>query len=273
MTFPQSPRVVYDQDTLGQVVCALSFPPILTIGTETPAALQEALRVDYPLYETSPAGAQLQIEGDAPPGMLEVLSQIGLGQAGLGGRQAPQQHRFLTADRTRTVVVGPRVLALEVTDYSEWGDFSRHLNAARAAVEEIYQPAFYSRVGLRYQDVIRRGMLKDSSNWTDVIKPPFLGLLGAKELSSIQEQGTVALIALDRQGSFIRLNHGLGIDEDTKESVYVIDADFYTEERQHGTDIDDLLRYFNVEAGNLFRWAITPALHDALGPRTTDESV
>ena len=268
MTFPQSPRVVYEQDTLSQVVCALAFPPILSIGTETPTALQEALRGEYPLYETRPAGGgQIQIDGDDPRPMLQVLSQIGLGQ-----QQMPQQHRFSTEDQSRTVVVGPRLLALEDTSYTEWPRFSANMGVARTAVEDIYRPAFYSRVGLRYQDVIRKEMLKESSKWTDLIQPTFLGLLGTEDVSTIKEVGTAALIALDRSGSFVRLNHGLAIDEDTQESVYIIDADFYTEERQDGTDIEDLLGYFRAEAGNLFRWAITPALHDALGPREGDPS-
>lgn len=266
MTFPESPRVVYEQDTLNQVVCALNFPPILSIGTETPAELQEALRESYPLYESRPTGPQLQLEGDGPPqGMIEMLGQLGLGQ-----RPMPQQHRFSTEDQTRTVVVGPRLLAVEDATYDEWAAFSQHVAVARAAVERIYRPAFYTRVGLRYQDVIRRKMLKDDAEWTDVIKPTLLGLLGAPELDTIQELSGTALISLDHPESFVRVNHGLGTDEATKDNVYVIEADFYTEGRSHGNDIDSLLTYFNTEAGNLFRWAITQELHDALGRRTNN---
>ena len=266
MTFPQSPRIVYKQDTLSQVICALSFPPILSIGTETPAALQEALRAEYPLYETEPAGPQLQLEGQAPPRILEMLGQFGLGQGRL-----PQRHRFSTEDQARSVVVGPRLLAVQDNAYHEWGVFSRFVAAARDAIERIYHPAFYTRVGLRYQDVIRKQMLKDDAQWTDVVKPAFLGLLGTPEFHAVQELTSMALVGLDRPGSLVRLNHGLGIDEETNDSVYVIDADFYTEEKCNGSDIDGLLGYFNAEAGNLFRWAITPALHDSLGRRDTDQ--
>jgi uncharacterized protein (TIGR04255 family) len=79
------------------------------------------------------------------------------------------------------VVVGPRLLAVEDRAYQEWDVFSRHVAAARAAVEGLYRPAFYTRVGLRYQDVIRRQMLKEGAEWTYVVKPMFLGLLGARE--------------------------------------------------------------------------------------------
>jgi uncharacterized protein (TIGR04255 family) len=261
MTFPKSPRVVYGQDTLSQVVCALNFPPILSIGSETPAALQEALRTEYPLYEARPAGGQLQLAG-APPGLVEMLGQFPLGQG-----QTALQHRFTTEDESRSVVVGPRLLAVEDTDYEEWSSFYQNVASARIAVEEIYRPAFYARVGLRYQNVIRREMLKDGAVWTDVIKPTFLGLLGTPEIDTVKELAGAALIELDLAGSLVRVNHGLATDEQSSDVVYLIDADFYTEERCNGAEIDDILGYFNSEAGNLFRWAITTELHDALGRR------
>lgn len=261
MTFPKSPRVVYGQDTLSQVVCALNFPPILSIGTDTPAALQEALRAEYPLYEARPAGGQFQIEG-APAGLVELIGQLPLGQGPAG-----RQHRFTTEDEARSVLVGPRLLAVEENSYVEWASFQRPVAQARAAVEALYRPAFYTRVGLRYQDVIKREMLKANAEWTDVIKPTFLGLMGAQEIATVQEVAASALIDLDRVGSKVRVNHGLATDETNRDIVYLIDADFYTETRCDGGEIDDILAYFNAEAGNLFRWAITADLHDALGRR------
>jgi uncharacterized protein (TIGR04255 family) len=261
MTFPESPRVVYEQDTLSRVVCALNFPPILSIGSEMPAALQEALRTEYPLYEARPTGGQLQLAG-APPGLADLLGQFPLGQG-----QMALQHRFTTEDESRSVVVGPRLLAVEDTEYEQWPSFYENVAKARAAVEDIYRPAFYARVGLHYQDVIRREMLKEDAKWTDVIKPTFLGLLGAPEVDSVTELASAALVVLDLPESYVRINHGLATDESTNDVVYLIDADFYTDKRCDGGDIDDVLGYFNSEAGNLFRWAITSELHDALGRR------
>jgi uncharacterized protein (TIGR04255 family) len=65
----------------------------------------------------------------------------------------------------------------------------------------------------------------------------------------------------------VRINHGLATDESGDDVVYLIDADFYTDKRCDGGEIDGILGYFNSEAGNLFRWAITAELHDALGRR------
>lgn len=67
----------------------------------------------------------------------------------------------------------------------------------------------------------------------------------------------------------LRIQHGLAQAEgesDTK-VVYLIDSEFFTDTRQEGSAVYELLDYFNTEAGRLFRWAITDDLRDALGVR------
>ena len=43
--------------------------------------------------------------------------------------------------------------------YTQWEDFTRHIEFVVPLFEEEYRPAFYTRVGLRYVDAITRGNL------------------------------------------------------------------------------------------------------------------
>lgn len=49
MLFPESERVIYDQNPLEEVICELRFPQILRIESEAPAAFQDRVRGEYPL--------------------------------------------------------------------------------------------------------------------------------------------------------------------------------------------------------------------------------
>jgi uncharacterized protein (TIGR04255 family) len=258
MTFPESQRVVYAADTLVEVVCQLNFPPVLSIGSETPVALQDRLRAIYPLYATvQPLGA--------PPELAALIQQL--------PNQLPQsmQHRFTTADEQRSITVGPRMLAVTTSNYDEWPVFLEEIETARAAVEEIYRPAFYGRVGLRYQDVIDQEAIGLDAPWSELITPTLLGLFGASEpeiRNAVKESGANVRLELDgAQGAFVHINHGLAQRENSDHRVYLIDADYFTERQIQGGEVREQLEYFNAEAGRLFRWAITDTLRDALGRR------
>jgi uncharacterized protein (TIGR04255 family) len=259
MTFPESERVVYEANTLSEVACQLNFPPVLAVTGETPIALQERLRATYPLYESIPPF------GGAPPQLAALIQQF---------PNAPSQalqHRFTTADGANSITVGPQMLAVTTTAYKEWPVFLESIQAAKAAVEEIYSPAFYTRVGLRYQDVIDRAGLHLDAGWAELLSPTLLGFFGAHEpeiREAVRESGSNVRIALDgAEDATVHINHGLAQREDSDERVYLIDADYFTNRQREAGEINELLGYFNKEAGRLFRWAITDTLRSALGKR------
>jgi uncharacterized protein (TIGR04255 family) len=257
MTFPASDRVVYAANTLAEVACQLNFPPVLAIGVETPVALQERLRGTYPLYEA------LHPFGGMPAQIANLVQQM---------PNAPNQgmqHRFTTADGSGSVTVGPQLLAITTTAYKEWPIFLEAIRMARAAVENLYSPAFYTRIGLRYQDVIDPKELKLDATWEELLSPTLLGFFGASEpeiRDAVKESGSNVRIELDgATESAVHINHGLAQKADSDDRVYLIDADYFTNRQRDSEEIDELLGYFNTEAGRLFRWAITDTLRAALG--------
>ena len=50
MSFPDTPRVIYNKNPLAEVICQLRFPSILLIDAGLPAGFQERIRAMYPLF-------------------------------------------------------------------------------------------------------------------------------------------------------------------------------------------------------------------------------
>src|SRR5260370_1097479 len=68
MTFPDSPRVIYNTNPLEEVICQLKFPPILKIESVPPATFQDEIRSTYPLFQDIP-GTLI----DVPPEIAKML--------------------------------------------------------------------------------------------------------------------------------------------------------------------------------------------------------
>jgi uncharacterized protein (TIGR04255 family) len=258
MPFPESKRVVFQQNPLVEVICQLRFPTILQIGSEEPAAFQNRVRADYPLYEKADRAGAL------PREISELLAQLPVPLPVQG-----PTHRFLTADSNRSIALGRDFLAVTEKNYKRWEGFREEVERAQRGVAEIYQPAFYSRIGLRYKDVIDRDKLGLADHqWDSLIKSFVIGVLGVAEVRDDVE-GLVgqAQVRLDEvPGGFVRLRHGLIDVGPNGKKAYQIDVDCFTEERNESQDVFGVLDRFNRVAGNLFRWAITPQLHSALEP-------
>ena len=258
MPFPESKRVVYQQNPLVEVICQIRFPTILQIGSEEPTAFQNSVRAEYPLYEKADRPGKL------PREISELLAQLPVPLPVEG-----PTHRFLTADSTRFIALARDFLAVTEKNYKRWEDFREEVKRAQHGVAEIYKPAFYSRIGLRYKDVIDRDKLRLADHeWDSLVKSSIIGVLGVAEVRDHVE-GLVgqALIRLDEvPGGFVGLRHGLIDLGPNGKKAYQIDVDCFTEERNESQDVFGVLDKFNRVAGNLFRWAITSQLHDALEP-------
>src|ERR1035437_4003243 len=147
MIFPESERIVFGINPLVQVVCQLRFPSILEIPSREPVDFQNQIRDTYPLYEK---------EAGLPEEVRARLSQLPI-QAVL-----PEgiTHKFLTEDKSRQITLTRDFVAVTTTKYRNWPDFRSEVILAKTSFEKAYSPSFYSRVGLRYRDVIKRNDLK-----------------------------------------------------------------------------------------------------------------
>src|SRR5579862_1199021 len=143
MTFPDSPRVIYKQNPLVEVICQLKFPPILKIESDPPAAFQEKIRKEYPMM--------LESSSDQPP--LPPAISRALSQAVPGFFQG-RTYTFQSEDERWKVVITREFLALSTAHYTRWEEFRSKLQVALEALVGTYDPSFFVRVGLRYRDII-----------------------------------------------------------------------------------------------------------------------
>jgi uncharacterized protein (TIGR04255 family) len=258
---PDSPRVVYSKNPLVEVICQVRFPPILKIAAEPPAAFQEKIRAEYPLLtEKQPEAMEL------PPGVPPVVAQVIRSSLPKG---RPAGYEFISADEHWKVTLTRDFLALSTPVYRRWEDFRAHLERPVKACVEVYAPAFFTRIGLRYQDLIRRSALKLPAGvkWSDLLKPPVAGVLAESDLAdAVDEMSGLVLIEFPCFKGRVRVNYGILEAADSKERCFLIDSDFYTEERTDSSDVYNILGYFNRQSGRLFRWCIQDRLHEAMEP-------
>jgi uncharacterized protein (TIGR04255 family) len=257
MPFPKTKRVLFQNNPLIEVVCQVRFPPVLQIAAEEPAAFQEKVRAKYPLYRRDEA---TQIPAD----FRHIVAQLRI--SSLSDQLI---HVFLSEDQKRFISLGRESLALTDRRYSRWEEFRDEMAAALTALSELYTPPFYTRIGLRYRDVVDRKKLGlNGQPWDTLLCKPLVGLLGESAVSDrIANFSSDVLVKLDEvKAGFIRMRHSLVSDQEGKTEGFLFDADFFTQERSEPKDVGPTLDIFNRIAGNYFRWAITPKLRAALKP-------
>ncbi len=260
LPFPDSKRVIFNKNPLAEVICQLRFPPVLEIVSKDPADFQNDIRGEYPLYVREEAAG-------LPKEVADLLGRLPIPRA-----VDEVTHKFSTEDGGRTISLTREFVAVTEKAYRHWEGFRHEVDQAKVALEKWYKPAFYSRLGLRYRDVIRRSdMGIEDEPWESLVKPAVIGLLGEPGIrDKIRNANCVTLVDLSDHipGGVARIQNGLASQDG--EEVYVVDVDFFTEERSPSDGVVGVLDGFNRLAGNLFRWAITPKLHAALDPSDVD---
>jgi len=265
MLFPEAARVNYKKNPLDKVICQLRFPPILSIDKEIPAQFQDSVREFFSgFYEKEeailpiPAG----IKKELPP---ELFRQIMPSQT--------KNYKFSSEDSISTINLTRTFLALTTTNYETWEGFIERLSGPLEALINIYKPAYFSRIGLRYVDIIKRSVLKlEDINWNELLQPFVLGLLGSDKVSSdIETFETKYQIPLEDGESMVRIVMSLvdweKANQNGIEECFMIDTDFYAKKTEI-TNVMGKLEYFHIQASRLIQWLITKKLHDAMEPKS-----
>ena len=141
--FSAEPRCVYQNNQLAQVICQLRFPEILTISANAPAQFQEAIRAEFPQYTKRQELAPPKITG-APGNLIQQKPEPTI------------NHQFTSADGVWRVNMTSKFISLACTKYTCWEDFARKLDKPLAAFIQLYKPAYFERVGLRYLNFFSR---------------------------------------------------------------------------------------------------------------------
>jgi uncharacterized protein (TIGR04255 family) len=264
--FPDSDRVVYGRNPLIEVICQLRFPPILRIAAEAPVAFQEKIRNEFPLFSEKFPEVNVEMPLGVPPAIAELVK-------GNFPKRKLIGYDFVSADEKWKVSLTRDFLSLSTSQYTRWEHFRQHLEGPLQALIGVYAPAFFTRVGLRYQDLIQRSPLglPPATKWSELIKPHIAGVHAVPELEgAVEESMGQLLISLPQFKAKVRINYGIVQTVESGEKCFLIDADYYTEERTKTDAVDGILTYFNKQSGRLFRWCIEDRLQEAMEPQLVE---
>jgi len=273
VSFPISAREEYENNPLEEVICQLRFPTILKINTESPAEFQDDIRKRYPLYEKG-GDLDIQLPEGIPQGFSNLISELNI-SAMLGPLTPPVRHRFVTSEGTRSVALVQNFFAISETDYRRWSNLRDEIEIVEQNFAKIYEPEFYSRIGLRYRDKIRRSTLGVADlEWSLLLNADLTGFFGDLDFAKdiFRTMSRIEMQMPEVPGARMTLQHGLATANGEDEPSYIIDIDLYTTERSTSENAFQTLDSFNSIAGNIFRWAITDRLKDAMGTRVLNDN-
>ncbi|MBM6886279.1 MULTISPECIES: TIGR04255 family protein [Oscillospiraceae] len=263
MLFAPYERLQYARSPLVEVICQLRFPTILSIGANEPAAFQEAVRKDFPRY----AARQEQV----PPKVVKK------GNATALEPQKPiTNYHFVSEDGRWKLNLTQNFIALSTLSYQRWEDFAARLDQPLAQFIQIYQPAFFERLGLRYVNAISRQRLGlEDQLWDDLIRDHYVGILGQPDV----EETEITKCSLDVEtplvgGYRMKVHAGPGLiggGKTDKEVKFILDSDFSAAGQLTADSVPAKLEDMHRFALCLFRGAITDELHQAMGPTPLSE--
>lgn len=264
MLFSDYERYTYARPPLVETVCQLRFPIILHIDANEPAAFQEAVRRDFPRYVVREERLPQRILNPGTP------------QQALEQPQTIRNYTFLSADNLWKLNLTRSFIALSTLRYTRWEEFAQKLDKPLAQFIQIYQPAFFERLGLRYVNAISRQRLGlEDQLWDDLIRDHYVGILGQPDV----EETEITKCSLDVEtplvgGYRMKLHAGPGLiggGKTDKEVKFILDSDFSASGQLTADSVPAKLEDMHRFALCLFRGAITDELHQAMGPTLLSE--
>lgn len=229
LTLPPVEPAKFAKNFLRQAVCELRFPTLFELeGTRPPASFARALRKDYPTYQAN-----------------DDLS------VGVNGVDKSHLHVFTSLKAGWSVTLRAASITLETTRYESFEDFRRRLNLVVDAASHIIDSEYFTRIGLRYINVIPFG----NDTLSEWVNPNLVGLYendifgGAVEFSG-RVSGPGEL------GGYL-LNHGIAGDVNSRKKEYVVDMDFSAHDVEVSESME-IVESLHSQAYRLFDWSLGP---------------
>ena len=255
MNFKEIKRVKYKHNILFEVVFQARFPDIIKISREDPIEFQDIVRKEgYPEFELDVPLV--------PQGMPKELESVVSGD---------KTYRFFTAERDWQISLAKNFIAFACTaNYKDYEDFSERLKKILELFDKIYEPSYFTRIGLRYRDIANATFLRQEgmdikSFVPDYIFPELSVATDIKSLRKVSQfddgdmKTNVIHILSEASGGFGR--HQL-----ENEESYIIDIDCFVESKiERINDVLKRCNSFKRIIWNIFQWSISDKLRDILG--------
>lgn len=255
--FSQEDRTTLSHPQLTEVICQLRFPDILMINAEAPAQFQERIRDIFPKYTLLNETAAPKLTGT--PGNMQLQNQ-----------PSTPNYQFVSQDGLWKVNLTSKFISLSCRKYTCWEDFAKMLDKPLAAFIQLYKPAYFIRVGLRYINIISRQQLGlDGVPYRDLIQPEYLGLLANENVAEASATGCQVDAQIQIRGGCLlkvhaapaRFNQNGKPENDTR---FILDFDLFMPGNIAVNMSTAALNTLHSQAYGLFRGAITETLFDAM---------
>lgn len=257
--FSNQKRCRYGAHQLAEVICQLRFPEILSIEANAPVEFQEAIRADFPQFLCRQETPAPRITG--APGNMTLQNQ-----------PAVINYQFASADGIWRVNLTGKFISLSCSQYTTWEDFAGKLDKPLAAFIQVYKPAYFERVGLRYLNFISRSQLGlEGVPFSELIAPCYLGPLAEEDVAeSASTRCSVDAELGIRGGCRVKLHAGPGLvkrgGQEDKEVKFIFDQDLFMPGKLQLNLVAGALQTLHSQADSIFRGAITERLHAAMEP-------
>jgi len=253
--FSKEERCKYSINPLAEVICQLRFPEILKISTTIPDDFQEAIRAEFPRFSQRKETSKNIIPGQEPP-------------------PATVNYQFSSVDGIWRVNLTSKFISMSCSHYTCWEDFAHKLDRPLAVFIQLYKPACFDRVGLRYLNFISRFELGlEGIPFSELIQPCYLGPLSEEDIQeSAVNQCTVDVDIAVRGGCRVKIHAGPGMTkkngQSDKELKFIFDQDLYMPGQIAVSLSAGALHTLHAQAYSVFRGAVTEKLHNAMEPES-----
>lgn len=249
----------YRSNQIAEVICQLRFPEILSISASAPAAFQDAIRDEFPQFVRRQDLPAPKISG--VPGHMTLENQPGV-----------INYQFSSADGVWRVNLTGRFISLTCNRYTGWEEFAKKLDKPLAAFIQIYKPAYFERIGLRYLNFISRYELGlEGVPFSQLISPCYLGPLMEEDVQEANSTRCNVDAELNiRGGCRLKVHAGPGLVKKNgkadQEVKFIFDQDLFMPGQVPVNLSAGALQTLHAQAWSIFRGAITDRLHDAMDP-------
>ena len=257
MHFEKFERVEYKHNILFEVIFQARFTDIMKISQEDPAEFQDIVRKEgYPEFE-------LEVPLLAPGTPKEVESAV----------STDKVFRFFSEERDWQASLSKNFIALScAANYINYEDFKGRLEKVLESFHRIYEPSYFTRIGLRYRNIANETFLGEiKTDIKDFIPEyifPELSMSIARDRKSLQKvslfddgdvNANVVHFLSEVSGKF-------GKHQLENEESYIIDVDCFVESKiERINDVLTRCDLFKEITWNIFQWSITDELRKIMG--------
>ncbi|MCD8290791.1 MAG: TIGR04255 family protein [Prevotella sp.] len=248
-------RVMYQKSPLAEVVFTLRFPTILTIDSNRPVDFQERLRGRYPNYNE---GMERQDKFVfTPDGKVSEFIK----------KSENKKYTFITEDRFSKVTLTPSTLSISTLKYERWENFRSCICLVIPVLAEIYKPAFCTKVGIQYTNIIVRSKLGlEGKKWNELIEPLALGIMAEGADNEFNSFNTNVEYKKTNENLYTHAHFELVNINGSEERAFVIDYENYTKGNVKVEDVVQRAEALHANSNQFLQRMITETLSNAMGP-------